>query len=113
MVEATGTATSLVRSIDMTHDGGTKDSGMTARAWPSSVTLTRLTGSGTGRAAAAPRMSVVTAKALSKLFLTELFRLMQADYKLLVPDSHAVHRVHSGRSCTRLSGGEATRRQLC
>ncbi len=102
VVEAAGAATSpVVGSLVDTHHWRAENSRVTAWTRPSGIALACFTRGRTRRTAAAARMSVVAAEALSKLLLAELLRLMQTHHKLLRPDGDAVHRVHRRGSCGR------------
>lgn len=68
---------------------------MAARARPSRVALAGFACGRTRSSAAAARVSVVTAEALSELLLTELLGLMQANDELFRANYDTIHRVHS------------------
>lgn len=76
VVEAARAATCPVWPVEVSHDRGSQDSGMTARAWPTSVALACLARCRTRCTTAAARVSVVTAETLSELLLPELLRFM-------------------------------------
>ena len=76
----------------------TKDSRSTTRTRPASIALTAFACCWARRTASVSWVTIMSRESCSKLFLTELLRLMQTDDKLLRAEHGAIHRVHRGSS---------------